>query len=168
MRCLFSKSTSQRVYSYKSKTIFPSHIHAITYSHSSPSLSIGQQANLIKASDVNLKRCKLVDRIKIISHFSNSHLTECLYLEILANSVGTSFRLLNLGVGVRLPIGTRDFPFFYSFETDYGTHPISNTMGVGSSFSWVMRNVCEAVHSTASSDEVKNSEVIPPLPHSSS
>jgi hypothetical protein len=56
----------------------------------------------------------------------------------------------------------------FNIKNGSGDHPASHKMGTGSISPGVKRQRREADHSPPSRAEVKNSEAIPPLPHTTS
>jgi hypothetical protein len=61
------------------------------------------------------------------------------------------------GVGVRFPVGVRNFSFLNIIQTGPEAHPASYPIGTGG----VKGQGREAVHSPSSSAEVKNDGAIP-------
>ena len=59
-----------------------------------------------------------------------------------------------MGVVVRFPAVSSDFPFRLNFQTDSLTLPAPYAVYVGDSFPGVRRLVCEADHSAVSISEV--------------
>lgn len=67
-------------------------------------------------------------------------------------------------LGAPLLAGARDFVPFHSIQTGYEAHPASYPIGSGGAFPRAKVAGHNAVHSSPSSDDVKNGGDIPPLP----
>jgi hypothetical protein len=66
---------------------------------------------------------------------------------------------------VEFPTGARDFSLLHIIHTSSGTYPASIQWALGALSLGIKQKEHEAEHSPPSSLEVKNSGVIPPIPH---
>jgi hypothetical protein len=60
------------------------------------------------------------------------------------------------------------FSLHQSVQTGSEAHRIPHLVGVAGTFSTIKRSGCESDHQPPSSEEVKNSGAIPPIPNTSS